>query len=212
MNQVQNKKFAMLQATNKYLNDNHSVVEGIPIAGTYRSKLMALEIAIRETAIKQGQSKVYISKSQTELKKSISEFLGITDDSLEVYAEETKNSELLSIASNSVSDYSRLPNEDFEIKVKNMINTLEIHLPEMADYGFSVDQLNTVKVDFNEFQQKRGKPREYKISSKVATLQLKDLFSEVAGVFTKLDKVLRRFKLTNPSFYNGYKASRKVIK
>ena len=113
---------------------------------------MEINNSVKETALRQKAAQVYISKSQQELKKSIAEFMGITDDSLELYAEEIGDVELLSKATNSVSDYSRLPNEEFEVKVKSMIEILDIHLPNMAEFGFSSDELENVKSDFNVFQ------------------------------------------------------------
>ena len=75
----------------------------------------------------------------------------------------------------------------------------------------TVEQVEDVKLQFNEFQSQRGKPRAYKIASRVATQNLEDLFEEADGYLKKLDKVMKRFKRSNATFFNGYLAARVTI-
>ena len=211
MNQSQNNRLAMFESTNSFLAQNQSVWYSIPIVRTFKTELAGNIDSIKVYAGKQEASQVFISKSLSDQKMLIAEKMAIIDDSVEVYAEDTGNAELLVQTTNSKSDYYKLPNEEFEIKVTNVIEVVENVLPSLANYGITTVELGIVKEEFNDFQEKRGKPRSYRISSRVATQELKELFDASLSLLSKLDKILKRYKLTNPAFHNGYLAARKTI-
>ncbi|MEL6561885.1 MAG: hypothetical protein AAFQ94_27105 [Bacteroidota bacterium] len=211
MNKEQISRLEMLEATSSEMEKNRTVWDFIPIVGKYKNELDGNILSIKGQAEQQQAAQVFISKSLTDQKRSIAEKMAIIDDSVEVFAEDKGDTELMVKTTNTKSDYYKLSHEEFEVKVTNVIGVVESVLPELADYGITVTEVELVKEEFNDFQEKRGKPRAYRISSRVATQQLKDLFEESAVLLGKMDKILNRFKLTNPPFYNGYVAARKVI-
>lgn len=211
MNQRQINRLEMFKATDDYLNSQSSVWTPIPIIGTYKTKLTEIIDTIKSTAQDQDAAQVFISSSLQDMKRQIAIKMDILDDTLEAYADDTENAELLSLASNASSDYLRLPNEEFETKTKNMIDLVEEHAESMADYGMTVVQIDDVKLSFGIFQDKRGKPRSYRIASQVATRDLEELVAEGMTTVGRLDKVLKRFKRSNTTFYNGYLAARIII-
>ncbi|MFY0628444.1 MAG: hypothetical protein JXR07_19260 [Reichenbachiella sp.] len=167
---------------------------------------------IQKASLKQESAQVFIGGSLRELKHQIAQKMDILDDILEAYAADTENAELLSKSANSVSDYFRLTNEDFEIKTKNVIDLLDSNLSTMSDYGMSADQIEEVKTSFALFQDKRGVPRSFQIQSRMATDDLASLFNEVNKMLNRLDNVLKRFKRSDPSFYTGYDSARHIVK
>lgn len=64
MTQSQINKLAMFQACNQYLIENQPVWDAIPVVHSYRHKLSAIQLAIKETALEQDAAQVHISKSQ----------------------------------------------------------------------------------------------------------------------------------------------------
>ncbi|MEQ9210500.1 MAG: hypothetical protein RLN96_11775, partial [Pseudomonadales bacterium] len=134
MNQRQINRLEMFQATNSYLDDHPNVWSGIPVISNYKKDLSDVIDAIRTSATDQDAAQVFISSSTRQLKRQIAERLDIFDDILEAYAEDTENAELLAQASNSTSDYYRLPNEDFEAKSINTFTRLEKYMEQVKDY------------------------------------------------------------------------------
>ena len=211
MNNDQINKFEMLKATNTYLDANTPVYSTIPILAKYKTNLTTVIDGIKKAALDQEAAQVFVGQSKTELKRTIAEKMDVLDDTAEAFAADTDNAELLSRMSNSMSDYYKIPNEAFETKVQNTIELLEVNLPAMCDYGMTQDLIDEVKVYFNEFEEKTGKPRAYQIASRVATESLSDLFKEATKVTEKMDRVMKRYKRSNSSFYNGYQAARKIV-
>ena len=124
------------------------------------------------------------------MKRLIAEKLDILDDTAEAYADDTGNAELLSAVSNSMSDYYKLPNEAFETEVKNVIGIMEASIEAMANYGLTKAMIEDVKLQFNEFEEKSGKPATYRIASRIATQDLEGLFKEAVTVTEKLDFII----------------------
>ncbi|WP_420578493.1 hypothetical protein [Ekhidna sp.] len=211
MRQSQINRLEMMQDTNTYLDANTAIWSAIPILTTYKSELSQIIDDIRQSAQDQEAAQVFISKSTRELKLTIAEKMDILDDILEAYAADTGNSELEAKANNSKSDYWQLPNEDFETKVKNVIDLLEANVADMADYGFTQEQIDDAKLSFGTYQDRRGKPRSYQIASRIATTSIDDLMKEATVVLEKLDRVMKRFKRSNTTFYSGYVAARTIV-
>jgi hypothetical protein len=212
MTQAQINRLEMYQTTDDYLDAQNAVWSAIPIVGNYKNKLFEIIINIKTAAIAQADAQIFLGKSLSALKKTIATKMDMLDDILEAYALDTDNAELAQQAANSTTDYFSLPNEDFEIKVKQVIALLEVNLANTADYGLSVAQVDDVKLNFDQFLISRGKPRNYQVASRVATQNMDALFKEGTLATDGLDRVLKRFKRANASFYNGYVAARKVVK
>ena len=201
----------MLVASNKYLDKKTSVYNTIPVIVRYKNDLTYIIDSIRAAAQDQDAAQVFISESKDQLKRLVAEKMDILDDTVEAYAEDVGDTELASIVSNSMSNYYRLPDERFETKVKNVIAAIETHFKAMADYGMTQEMLDDVKLQFDLFSEARGKPRAYKVESRIATQDLETLFKEATTVIEKLDKVIKRFKRSNAPFYNGYLAARTLV-
>ena len=211
MNQNQINRLEMLEATNVYLDEKAAVYSAIPVIVNYKNDLVNLIPAIRAAAKEQDEAQVFIGQSRSQLKRLISEKMDILDDTAEAYAADTENAELLSMVSNTMTSYYQLPNEAFETKVKSVIEVMETHVKAMKDYGMTQGMIDDVKLQFDLFGELRGKPRAYRVASRVATQDLEGLFKDAITITQKLDNVMKRFKRSNVSFYNGYLAARTVV-
>ena len=211
MTQEQINRLEMYQTTNDYLDAQNAVWSAIPIVGNYKNKFFDIIASIKTASAEQADAQIFIGKSLTALKKTIAIKMDMLDDIMEAYAIDTDNPELAQQSANSTTDYFSLPNEDFEIKVKQVITLLEANLASMADYGLTAAQIEDVKLNFDQFLTSRGKPRNYQVASRVATQDLDALFKEGNTTADKLDRVLKPFKRASASFYNGYEAARKIV-
>ena len=115
-------------------------------------------------------------------------------------------------ADKSFSDLFRLGNDNFVTVINETITLLDGKVADLADYGVNKNQIKDLKNSFDNFLELNGKPRQFRISSVVATATLEELFQQSNDLLTKkLDKVMKRFKNTNPTFYKGYLAARVIV-
>ena len=211
MKQTEINRLEMFQAVNTYLNTHSTIWNTIVVAGRYKSQLSAAITSLQAAADKQQQAQVFVGSSLLALKRSLADKMDILDDTLEGYAEDTDNAALLAQAQNSRTDYLRLPHEDFATKVREVIRLLEANEEALADYGITGAQLEEVKTSLGQFQEQRGKPRQYQVSSSAATGEIATLIRAGSTACEKLDRVLKRFRSANASFYRGYTSARKIV-
>jgi DNA repair exonuclease SbcCD ATPase subunit len=211
MTRDQINRLEMSQATLNHMDMYAGVWNAVPVIGRYKNQLQQIIREIKEKADDQESAKLFIAKSVRELKKEVALKMDVQDDILEAYAADTDNAELLAKVTNSYSDYFTLSNENFEIKVKNVIRLLENYVEKAADYGSSVEQIEDIKTSFNDWLEHRGKTREYQIASGTATQSLDQLFKEMTPVLKNLDNVTKRFRRSNPTFFIGYISARQVV-
>ncbi len=211
MTRDQINRLEMCMATLNHLDANASIWSTIPAIVRYKNKLTQIIQQIKSKADDQEAAKLYISKSVRELKRDVALKMDVQDDILEAYASDTNNAELLAKTTNSYSDYFTLANENFEIKVKNVISVLEDNVENAIEYGCSKGQIEDVKHSFNEWLESRGKTREYQIASSIATQGLDELFKELTPLLKNLDNVNKRFRRSHPAYYKGYIGSRQII-
>ncbi|WP_282088458.1 hypothetical protein [Aquimarina algiphila] len=211
MTREQINKLEMCQATANHMDIFSATWSMVPVIGRYKNQLTQLIENIKNAAGEQESAQLFIAKSVREIKKEVALKMDIQDDILEAYASDTNNDELLAKSTNSYSDYFTLSNENFEIKVKNMITLVEANVKNAKEYGSSIEQVEDVKNSFDSWLERRGKTREYQIASSVATKSLDELFKETTPLLKNLDNVTKRFRRSHPGFYNGYISARQII-
>jgi hypothetical protein len=212
MTQAQINRGQMIDAVITFMNKNTAKWSTIEIIGMLMSKLNELFEAITEHKEAQNAAKVFIHKNKNEQKRIVADKADILNDTLEAYADIEENAELEYKADKSSSDLYKLRNEDFKTVITETITLLEGNLANMADYGMTEPQVTDLKTSFDNFLVMNGQPRQYRISSKVATESLKELFSKSSKLLdTKLDKLMKRYKNSDPNFYKGYLAARVIV-
>ena len=212
MTQAQINRGQMIDAVITFMNKNTAKWSTIAIIGMLMSKLNELFEAITEHKEAQNAAKVFIHKNKNEQKRIVADKADILNDTLEAYADIEENAELEYKADKSSSDLYKLRNEDFKTVITETITLLEGNLNNMADYGMTEPQITDLKTSFDNFLVMNGQPRQYRISSKVATESLKELFSKSSKLLdTKLDKLMKRYKNSDPNFYKGYLAARVIV-
>ena len=211
MNQKQVNTKEMMEATNSFLDANTAVWNAIPKIAEYKNELSDILLNIDQAARDQDAANVFIGTSIREIKRNLAIKMDILDDVLEAYADDIGDDELLSQASNTYTDYFKLTNSEIVTKVENVIGLLESNVSKMRDFGMTKSQIDDAKLTLDSYQTKLGNPRAYQIASSVATKTLEDLFKQASETLEKIDRLMKRFKRSNITFYNGYQGSRKTI-
>ncbi|MEQ9404980.1 MAG: hypothetical protein RIM99_15415 [Cyclobacteriaceae bacterium] len=211
MDRAQINRLEMFQSANEYLDSHTEVWNGIPIIGAYKNELSSLIATIKDLNKAGDSDRVIFESSLRMLKKSVSDKMDILDDTMEAYAEDIEDEFLRRKAANTSTDYFGLSNDAFESKVKTIISLLESNVEGMKPYGMTQVQIDDAKLTFNDFQVKCGNTRTYQVSHSSTSTNTNELFTEADRYISRLDKVLKRFRRSNPTFYMGYLASRQVI-
>lgn len=196
-----------------YLDTHVQKWSSISKVGEFKNEFESINSQIEESQEAQQEAKVYVGKNKKQLKKTIADKADIINDLVETFALVDNNPELESMMAASASELFMLRNEDFIVRIKEIISQAENHKKTLKkEYGLTDAQIIDLQTDMNSFQKLLGKPRAYQISSTQATQDLDYLFKESNRVLTqKLDKVMKIFKRRDANFYNGYLAAREIV-
>jgi hypothetical protein len=82
----------------------------------------------------------------------------------------------------------------------------------LADYGVTQAKLDALEQARDDFQAAKSNPRS-KISENAGyTATLPQMIRDVKSILrTRLDKLMTRFRLSNPMFFAGYQSARVII-
>ena len=212
MTKNQKNRAEMLDAVKAYLDTNTSVWSLVPIIAYLVTLLNDLIEAITSHKKAQNSSRVFIHKNKKEQKRFVADKADILNDALYAYASIEEDAVLESKTDKSYSDLYKLRNDNFITVINETITLLDEKVADLADYGINKNQIKDLKNSFDNFLDLNGQPRQFRISSVVATATLEELFQQSNDLLTKkLDKVMKRFKNTNPTFYKGYLAARVIV-
>lgn len=213
MNQNQMNRKHMVDATLSFLDENATKWQSIAKIGEVKNNLGEVSLAIDAAALNQEQAKVNAGKIKFSLKRTISEKADILNDIVEVYALMNGNEVLAQTMSDSASSLFKMKNDDMMHRVKLIIDaTTENQAALIAGYGLAAEQITGLQADYDRFLEISGLPREYKIKSGVATLSLDELFTQATSLLdNQLDNLMKIFKRSDTTFYNGYLKARMVV-
>lgn len=199
----------MLEQTNAYLDDHIAIWISIPIINQYKNKMHQCTLAVEK--LLKNEPEIHTGQNILHLKKQIADKMDILDDTLESYADDIGNTDLQQKAANHYSDYFRLLYDEFLDKVISMIDLLEENVDNMHDYGLVQDQIDDVKLNLDEYQMSLDKEPTYDMAKQLASFSIEEDLNEANKFAGQLDKVMKRFRHSHVTFYNGYLAARTVF-
>jgi len=212
MTRNQTNRKEMQEDVLAYLNTNVQKWNSIPIIGNIKNELNEVNSGIDTKLKEQTEARVFMGKNKAQLKRIIAEKADILNDQVETYASLNGDLALEAKMRASMSDLINLKNEQFVVKIQEVVTEVENHLePLSAEYGVHEGQVADLKNDLDTFMDMQGMPRAYQISSVMATKSLDELFKQAHDVLQKLDKVMKIFKRRDANLYNGYQAARVVV-
>jgi hypothetical protein len=133
-------------------------------------------------------------------------------NSLYAFAFSNSKHDLLSKTSINKSMLYKKPGNELLTFTRNISAEAATYSVELQNYGIDAATLTTFNNTVNTFESVITKPRETIDERKTHTGSLKQLFAEADSiVYDLLDKLVVRFKVSEPEFYNLYKISRNII-
>jgi hypothetical protein len=162
--------------------------------------------AMRE-AIKAGKTANKL-KEENELEEVLNKVIS----ALNVYAQITGNNEIKDETDYSARDLRKMRDNDLLEKGYAIYNRAAGLKTELADYGISEEEIESIKTNADEFAEAMGITGASGAESKERTAGLQSIFEEVDDLlYDKIDKLVEIFKTSDKTFYEGYFNARQII-
>ena len=211
MNKNQDTQFKMLKSTAAVMDKHLTLWNPIPKIAEAKADLSQSIRSIQAASQVKDEARVYLTEEKQEVKRSQAKKMDILDDVLYAYATVIGDPKLQQLADNTMTDYYGLPNEQFVVRVKGMIELVEKHIRNLADYGITPAMVKDARTTFTTFEEMNGLPRTYQDASIAATRDLQALFEAAMNLVKHLDNLMAIFRQSEPSFYAEYRAARRLV-
>lgn len=211
MEKYEQAVLGMYNNSNGTLKKNISKIQNIKALATKQLEFdsLILDINNNELILKTGAA------GKTEAKNEIrDEMITLTAEiggSLFAYADETNNRELMAIADFEEYELEELRQADLPIKVQSVLGAVKTNAAVLEDYGIEsseIEQLEQLLEDYKAKLTDKGVGYDEQHSARKT---LTRLFKEGNALLASIDKLMRRFRKKDPSFYEAYKSSRNII-
>jgi hypothetical protein len=130
---------------------------------------------------------------------------------LVTFAKFTSNAVLLREIKISESALNHLADTDLRTKAQEIYDRAQTNITALPVYGITAASQTALLNAITAFNVSIPKPRLGIDERKQATQQLSVLFKTLHTAFDNMDAAVEIVRLTQPSFYNGYKTARRVI-
>jgi hypothetical protein len=211
MTQEQDNMTKMFEATNSALDGGKEFWEDIPAIADAVSRAETGTTAIREKAGDQAPTGDTDAKAATKM--ALEEQMLHVADQLSALAAKTGDYLLAAKVDIMKSTADRLPDSDLLVFAKGVAKAAADNAAVLAtDYKIPAAELTALDALIAKFEGMKTAPRDATVLRRVATLSLPEAIVFVRGIYrNELDKMMTRFKKTQPDFYKAYFAARVVV-
>ncbi|MFO8000552.1 MAG: hypothetical protein R6U46_04850 [Marinilabilia sp.] len=211
MNQRQNQHFRMFLNTQETLDQNTDLWNSIPVMVQVKNKLDELVQRIQELDSKTNPSSASVTEQKNraleKLAMKAAVLSGITrarnalDDNPHPGELEVTKSNILRAREASV-----------ETLVQPLIDAIRDNMDAYEDFNVNEDMLNETETTLDDFKTLVGKPRNIRNKAYAATGSLDELFDNANNLLNNsLDALMKRFEISNPTFYDEYSRARTIV-
>lgn len=211
MTQDQDNITTMFETTNGVLDNNTKKWEGIPAFADAVARAESGTGAVRDRA--GGQAATGDAKAKATLRDDLEERTLLIADQLSALAVKTGDAGLAATVDFNKSQLDRMADSVLIAAAGAVKKAAEANSAKLAaDYQISAADLAAQAGALSKFDRKKTSPRDAAVNRKVATMALPDAIAYVRGIYrNELDKMMSRFKKTDPDFFAAYTAARMIV-
>lgn len=212
MNTNEINKLNSHESTDKVLDKYYPVWSPVLAISETVTGFKGLVSQIRSMGAERAIVTTGLTQTKAEKREQMIDLALIWAGSGFAYATKQKDQTLKAVFNYSFSDLTGGADNTVLDRCQAIHNQLVKLLPVMADYQLTQTDLDEFLDAIREFKDAIGEKGSSKGTKVANTRQLKQLFREADDLLkNQLDKLVLRFKKTNPEFYNSYTNARKVV-
>jgi hypothetical protein len=211
MTQEQDDITTMFETTNGVLDTNNAKWNTIPAFADAVTRAETGTVAIREKSGDQAQTGDAEAKAAARLDLE-DRALHIADQ-LAALASKTGDHNLAAQVDVNLSLLDRMADSDLLTATRRISTAAAANSAVLdSEYKITAAELTALSDAIKLFDKLKTAPRDAVVNRKVATLALPDAIAYVRGIYrNELDKMMTRFKKSDPDFYNAYFAARTIV-
>lgn len=212
MNRDQLNRTGMFSTVAAYMGTNQTLWNGVKAIGDTVTDLNDGIADISGAAGKQETPVSGAAAQKAQVRHDYEEQILVIASQLSALAEVKGDANLAAQVELTLSALDKLADDDLEETGKRITNLATANLAALADYGIVQADVTVLTALTTQFHGIKTAPRTAVVDRSSQTTTLPDKIANVTSILrNRLDKLLTRFKKSNPEFYAGYLAARVIV-
>jgi hypothetical protein len=212
MKNTQINKASMYRTTILFGDANVTIVTSLPKFNENLVTLKSISQQIQTIGEQQKLDITWITKQKNLLHDQLVTLAADSASKLTAYAQLTHNAELKGEVNISETSLNRFADGELKDYAHIIYNHAQPIVNQLADYAITATTQTALLDAINSYNAILGDPRLKKITKSQATTQLTNLFTSGDAVLADMDVAAKIVQKSQPVFYKGYLAARKIIK
>jgi hypothetical protein len=209
MEKTLENRFSMYRSVQAVLRQHYSSIEPIKKFTDEVDQYVA-NLEIIKTK-QEEREQANLTEDKNELEDQLMESLIVNAAALKIVANFNGNEKLKQESDFSKSDLKVLRDSDLVVKGQQIVDNLNKHLPNPADYGLDENSTATLTELVSSFEKILGDSAARKASKVAAKQEQQEAFKNIKVNLDNLDSFVEILSSKSPELYNDYKQAR-VIK
>jgi hypothetical protein len=212
MNQKQQNIRTMFGTTLDFLDKNSAVWSGRPAFADAVTRARAAVGAIGSAGEKQAMPTTGVAEDKQSLRDDLEDKTLEIADQLSAFAAKKGDHNLGAQVEMTKSTLDRMQETDLIDTADRVGNLANAHLAELVPFEITAADITALNDASAAFSGDKSKPRQAAVDRSVQTQSLPELIAAARSIFrNELDKLMTKFRKTDPDFYNGYFAARVIV-
>src|SRR2546422_1190721 len=212
MTQDQDNIRTMFDTTTAFLDNNNSVWGATPAFADALTRAKTAVEQVDSAAAQQQTPIAGVTQDKAQARSALEEKTLEIADQLSALAAANSDMVLASKAEMTTSSLDRLQDNDLEQVAERVVNLANDHATDLSGYGVSASEIAELDSLRTAFAKVKTAPRGAAVGRKTMTESLAEKIASARSIFrNELDKMVTKFKRTNPDFYTGYATARVIV-
>ena len=211
MNNLQENRLSMYLTMKELFLNHEGNIENLPNFAANREELMQMIEAILIMTGVQITSKTGITDNKNQLREKLITMIGDYARKLAAYAKLNNNLELFHEINFSESKVRNAPDTvvmDYALLVQNKAAD---HMADLTVYQITEESQTALSEAMGNYFNYIGKPGVSRNEMTQNNTQLRQYFKQADAALDRMDAAVEVIRLSDESFYNTYRSSRKII-
>jgi hypothetical protein len=202
----------MFEATLAFLDTNNALWSGTAAFADAVNRARSGVTAIDTAASTQQTPTTGVTTDKAQARADLEDKTLEIADQVAALAVKNKDNDLAAQVDVTKSSLDRMVDSDLESTAERVGNLASANLAALAPYGVTAADVTTLTALRTAYQNIKTSPREVAAARAAQTASLPQLIANARSIFrNEIDKMVTRFRKTNPDFYNGYFAARVIV-
>lgn len=213
MDMIQRSVLAMSSVTIEFIDDTESsIISGIPHFETHYTPFKDNVRLLNRELVLQMMNRGGYAIDKKDIKEEMCLLGDAISDDVVAYAVNSNNSILEEEVSFTYSELIRFGDAECAAANQLIYDKAKFYLADLVDYNVDDAMLTTYLHLIDSYRIATPTPKNQRIDKKMATNEIRDLFSANSVYLKKMDKLVKLKKRSNPEFVSHYFASRTATK